>query len=87
MRPLIKYQTIKKFSSKYSVTQMCRFFGVSRSGYYDYLKRCEQLDRNAEVAEMIHERRNQRYGKSLGCRRMQSWLLEEKGIKRNYKTI
>ena len=76
-----------KFSGKYSVTQMCRFFGVSRSGYYDYLKRGEQPDRNAEVAEMIRDRRNQRYGKSLGCRRMQKWLLEEKGIKRNYKTI
>ena len=87
MRPLIKYRTIKKFSSKYSVTQMCRFFGVSRSGYYDYLKRGEQPDRNAEVAEMIRDRRNQRYGKSLGCRRMQKWLLEEKGIMRNYKTI
>ena len=50
---------------------MCRFFGVSRSGYYDYLKRGEQLDRNAEVTEMIRDRREQRYGKSLGCRRMQ----------------
>ena len=66
---------------------MCRFFGVSKSGYYDYLKRGEQPDHNAEVAEMIRERREQRYGRSLGCRRMQRWLLMEKGIKRNYKTI
>ena len=87
MKPLIKYRTIKKFSSKYSVTEMCRFFGVSKSGYYDYLKRGEQPDHNAEVAEMIRERREQRYGRSLGCRRMQRWLLMEKGIKRNYKTI
>ena len=69
------------------MTQMCRFFGVSRSGYYDYLKRGEKPDHNAEVAEMIQERREQRYGRSLGCRRMQRWLLAEKGVKRNYKTI
>ena len=86
MRPLIKYRTIKKFSSKYSVTQMCRFFGVSRSGYYDYLKRGEQPERNTEIAEMIRDRRNQRYGRSLGCRRMQKWLLEQKrsGLRHKY---
>ena len=83
----LKYKTIKKYSNKYAVVQMCRFFGVSRSGYYDYLKRKEQPDHNAIIAEKIRERREQRYGRSLGCRRMQKWLQEEQGIRRNYKTI
>ena len=87
MRPLIKYHTIKKFSEKYPVAEMCRFLGVSRSGYYDYLKRGEKTDRNADVAALIRERRVERYGKSLGCRRMRKWLLEKKGVKRNYKTV
>lgn len=66
---------------------MCRFFKVSRSGYYDFLKRRNQPDRDAALAELIHERRDQRFGRSLGCRRMQKWLAREKGIVRNYKTI
>ena len=30
----IKYQVICKHKDKYSISQMCKFFGVSRSGYY-----------------------------------------------------
>lgn len=66
---------------------MCRFFKISRSGYYDFFKRREQPDRDDALAKLIHERREQRFGRSLGCRRMQKWLAREKGIVRNYKTI
>ena len=83
----MKYKTIRRFSDKYPISQMCQFFEVSRSGYYDYLKRDENPDPNRKIAEMIVERREQRYGKSLGCRRMQRWLLQEKGVSRNYKTV
>lgn len=44
-------------------------------------------DRDEKLAQMIQERRRQRYGKSLGCRRMQKWLKRFKGIHRNYKTV
>lgn len=37
----IKYRVIHKYRSKYSVSTMCSFFGVSRSGYYDFVKRIE----------------------------------------------
>ncbi len=83
----MKYKSIQRFSNKYPISQMCRFFKVSRSGYYDYLKRTERADPNIAIVEMIKERREERYGKSLGCRRMQRWLLQEKGVKRNYKTV
>lgn len=83
----MKYAVIYKNRGNYAVMDMCRFFEVSRSGYYAYLKRMNKPDRDEELAQMIQERRNQRYGKSLGCRRMQKWLERFKGIHRNYKTV
>ncbi len=32
---------IYRHKDKYSISEMCRFFGVSRSGYYDYVKRMD----------------------------------------------
>lgn len=39
-----KYLVIERLVNKYSVCEVCRFFGVPRSGYYAFLKRKEQLD-------------------------------------------
>jgi len=83
----VKYKAIYSNRDKYSVASMCRFFEVSRSGYYDWIQRKDNPDRDCLIAEMILERRRQRFGKSLGCRRMQKWLSQEKGVVRNYKTI
>lgn len=83
----MKYKAIYQNADKYTISEMCRFFKVSRSGYYDFLKRKDRPDRDAALAQWIQERRSQRFGKSLGCRRMQKWLAQEKGITRNYKTI
>jgi len=32
---------------------MCEFFGVSKSGYYDYVKRIGQIEKDVELAEKI----------------------------------
>ena len=87
MSPRIKYQVIYRNKDKYAITAMCQFFKVSRSGYYDYLKRRDTPDRDELTAELIRERRAQRFGRSLGCRRMQRWLAAEKGLVLNYKTV
>ncbi len=34
----IKYEVIQRHEKEYPTTVMCRIMGVSRSGYYDYLK-------------------------------------------------
>jgi len=57
---------------------MCKFFGVSRSGYYDYI--------NLALAEMISECQV-RCGKSYGYRRVHIWLMREKSLYFNPKTI
>jgi Transposase and inactivated derivatives len=64
---------------------MCRFFEVSRSGYYDYVVRKEKPDKDAALAEQI-ARCQVRVKKTYGYRRIQVWLRKQ-GIHRNPKTI
>ena len=64
---------------------MCRFFDVSRSGYYGYVKRMEQPDRDLPLAEQI--RICQAEAKqTYGYRRVQIWL-DRQGVHRNPKTV
>ena len=55
--------------SRYPVSVMCRFFGVSRSGYYDYVKRLGQPAHDADLANIIREQQ-QKCDKTYGYRRM-----------------
>lgn len=55
MKPSIKYQVIFKHKDKYNISEMCRFFGVSRSGYYAFLKRLDIPDRDLTLADKIRE--------------------------------
>lgn len=64
---------------------MCRFFEVSRSGYYDYVKRMDIPAKDLPLAEKIKECQvinKQTYG----YRRVHIWL-ERNGIHHNPKTI
>ena len=71
---------------RYPVSVMCRFFGVSRSGYYDYVKRLDQPAHDAGIAEIIREQQK-KCDKTYGYRRMWKWLKKTKKIYRNPKTI
>lgn len=82
-----KYKVIYKNRDRYPVVAMCQYFGISRSGYYGYVNRLDQPDKDETLAQLIAQRREQRFGRSLGCRRMQRWLEQVHGIRRNYKTI
>ena len=42
MRPEVKYRVIYRHKDKYSINEMCRFFEVSRSGYYGFVKRMDR---------------------------------------------
>lgn len=64
---------------------MCRFFEVSRSGYYDYLHRKDIPDRDLPLANLIKECQEQNH-RTYGYRRVQIWL-ERQGIYRNPKTV
>ena len=85
MKPSVKYQVIFKHKDKYGISEMCEFFGVSRSGYYDYLHRKDVPDRDLSLANLIKECQEQNY-RTYGYRRVQIWL-ERQGIYRNLKTV
>ena len=72
--------------NRYPVAVMCQFFGVSRSGYYDYLKRLDRPAHDVVLAEIIRDQQG-KCNKTYGYRRMWKWLQTTKKIYRNPKTI
>ena len=85
MRTSVKFMVIYRHKDKYSINEMCRFFKVSRSGYYDYVKRMNIPAWDLPLAEKIRECQEE-CGKTYGYRRVHIWL-ERKGIYHNPKTI
>ena len=76
---------IYRHKGKYSISEMCRFFEVSRSGYYDYVHRMDIPEWDLPLAKKIQECQ-EKCGKTYGYRRVHIWL-ERNGIFRNPKTI
>ena len=85
MRASVKYIIIYRRKDKYSISEMCRFLSVSRSGYYDFVKRMDIPSKDLPLAEKIRECQ-EKCGKTYGYRRVHIWL-ERNGIYHNPKTI
>lgn len=85
MRPFVKYHVIFKHRNKYSVSSMCQFFGVSRSGYYDFIHRLERPQKDVQMSELLCQQQKRCYG-TYGYRRMWLWLKKQ-GIYYNPKTV
>ena len=85
MRTSVKYRVIYRHKDKYAISEMCRFFKVSRSGYYGYVSRMDIPSRDLPLAEKIQECQK-KHGKTYGYRRVHIWL-ERNGIHHNPKTI
>ena len=85
MRPKVKYAVIYRHRDEYPVSVMCRFFGVSRSGYYDFVKRLGKPESDTQLAEKIKECQN-KADKTYGYRRVWKWL-KDRNVKRNPKTV
>ena len=81
----MKYAVIHRHRHEYAVSVMCEFFEVSRSGYYDLVKRLGRSEQDAELAKRIEECQNMTY-KTYGYRRVWKWL-KDRNIERNPKTV
>jgi len=81
----IKYNVIYRHREKYSISEMCRIFGVSRSGYYSYVKRMDVPVKDLPLAEKIRECQAE-CKQTYGYRRVHIWL-EKKKIYCNPKTV
>jgi len=81
----VKYQVIYLHREDHAISIMCQFFGVSRSGYYEFVHRMGKPEADAELGELLQEQQVH-VRQSYGYRRMWLWL-ESQGIHRNPKTV
>ena len=85
MRPKAKYAVIYRHRNEYPVSVMCKFFEVSRSGYYGFIKRMGQPELDTALAEKIQECQD-KTDKTYGYRRVWKWL-RDRNIHRNPKNV
>jgi transposase InsO family protein len=71
---------------QYPVSVMCQFFNVSRSGYYDYLRRKDEPAKDAALGELIGQCQHS-CRKTYGYRRVHLWLIREMRLRLNPKTV
>lgn len=69
----------------YPISAMCKFFGVSRSGYYSFVKGLGQPESDAGLGQLLQEQQSHVH-RTYGYRRMWLWL-ESQGIHHNPKTV
>ena len=86
MRAKAKYAVIYRHREQYPVLVMCRFFAVSRSGYYSYVKRMNRPEKDAALVKTIQQQQGKCFY-TYGYRRMWQWLERNSGIHHNPKTI
>ena len=77
---------IYRYKGKYSIDTMCKFFNVSRSGYYDFVKRMDKPAKDESLAKDIAECQTL-CRKTYGYRRVHIWLEREREIRINPKTV
>ena len=85
MRPKVKYHIIYRHRREYSITVMCKFFEVSRSGYYAFTRRLNRPEKDAALAQCITQQ-HERSFRTYGYRRMWLWLKSQ-NIFCNPKTV
>lgn len=85
MSARVTYTVINRHRNEYSVSVMCRFFGVSRSGYYSFVHRLGRPEKDAKLAEIIRQQQEKCFY-TYGYRRI--WLVLTRGdIHYNPKTV
>lgn len=85
MKANVKFKVIYRHREKYRISEMCRIFGVSRSGYYSYVRRMDEPAKDLPLAEKIRECQTE-CKQTYGYRRVHIWLERNK-IYCNPKTV
>lgn len=86
MRKSQIFAVINKFSDKYQIKTTCKFYNVSRRGYYNWKARQGSGNPDSDLLEMIEECQTKNKNR-LGYRRVKLWLKREKGLVVNNKKI
>ncbi len=85
MKASVKYQVVYRHREKYSISEMCRFFKVSRSGYYDFVRRLGRKPKDEDLAGLIGQCQES-CKRTYGYRRVAIWL-ERNGVHHNPNTV
>ncbi len=85
MKASVKYQVVYRHREKYSISEMCRFFKVSRSGYYDFVRRLGRKPKDEDLAGLIGQCQES-CKRTYGYRRVAIWL-KRNGVHHNPKTV
>ncbi|MEK4290771.1 MULTISPECIES: IS3 family transposase [Paenibacillus] len=72
-------------AKEYAVSDLCKLFRVSRSGYYAFLK-CKGVERDQAAKELI-QKVYERYNGIYGYRQIQLFLLQDHGVWMNHKKV
>ena len=79
-----KYKVIERFKVKYPIIEMCKFFEVSKSGYYAWRK--PKPDKDSWLkSEIFQCQQKSRY--TYGYRRVTKWIYKHSGTKVNHKAV
>ena len=83
----MRFQFLKEHQKEYNIQKSCKILRISRSGYYDYLKRrkSRRAIENEALTEMIEDIFHEHKGR-YGSRCIQK-VLEERGVKVNAKRV
>ncbi len=82
----VKYGVIYHYRNQYSVKNMCHFFRVSRSAYYEWLEKKDLPNKDAEIVSLIKQGYYLSKG-TYGYRRIHIWLKKKHGIHLNIKKV
>ena len=82
----LKDRVIARFRGTYTVEEMCRVFQVSRSGYYSWRARQNEIPKDQWLIDLVIECQK-KCNQTYGCRRVKRWLDRFKGKKVNLKAI
>jgi transposase InsO family protein len=80
-----RYVTIERAANEYPVSHLCKVFGVSRSGYYAFLKR-KKFHRDREDEALV-KKVYEHYNGVYGYRQLQLFLLQDHGVWMNHKKV
>ncbi|WP_063847572.1 IS3 family transposase [Bacillus sp. FJAT-28004] len=80
-----KYRLVCELRESFSVKELCKEIGVSRSGFYAYLKRLN-TDKNKQDKQLIRDT-FEYYRGVYGYRQIQLFMFQDHGVWMNHKKV
>lgn len=80
-----RYALIQQVNEKGQIGRLCKWFGVSKSGYYAWLNR-QEIDKD-QVDKRLVSKVYKKYNGVYGYRQLQLFLWQDEGVWMNHKKV